>query len=397
MMRSLSAAGAKDNYRCRNAFDQVTPTLDQSSGMMSETFEWKRFGRLIRGSYRYRATLCWCTAFFLLVVAAHRASAATLSDYRHRISKAVTMVQDLQLARSHGDSPSEPARQAAMKSLRVLLPARETLLHEGRAMAIDNSWFHEDLDEYEKSIGSAERSNVVLAHIGERLLALGQRLDEKRLGTDNASKDEAKGRLAEILRRSEYNQKAAEGSAIARLWDRFLRWLASLFPKTKPIQPGSSRAISGIAQVLVIGVGLLGIAFLIWKFLPRYLRDRKRKKKPAREARVVLGERLEPDQTAADLLAQAEALARNGDLRAAIRKAYIAFLCELGDRKVISLAQHKTNRDYLNSVREKGSLHSTMRGLTNSFEVHWYGFVSPGENDWNDFRQRYQQALKTQG
>jgi hypothetical protein len=34
-----------------------------------------------------------------------------------------------------------------------------------------------------------------------------------------------------------------------------------------------------------------------------------------------------------------------------------------------------------------------MRGLTNSFEVHWYGFVPPGEHDWNDFRQKYQQAL----
>lgn len=370
MMRSLSAAGAKDNLKVSS--------------------------RLIQTFYSFPGTLCLGAAFFLLCLAPG-AGATTLSDYRHRLSEGVVAVQQLQLASPNGDSLREQSRQAAMKRLRVLLPAKEALLYEGRTIGIDNSWLHEDLDEYEKRLGSAERSNLVLTHIGERLLALGQRLDEKRIGTDSASKDEAKGRLAEILRRSEYNQKAAEGSAIGRLWDRFLRWLASLFPKTKPIQPGSSRAISWIAEVLVVGVGLLGIAFLIWKFLPRYLRDRKKKKKPAREARVVLGERLEPDQTAADLLAQAEALARNGDLRAAIRKAYIAFLCELGDRKVISLAQHKTNRDYLNSVREKGSLHSTMRGLTNSFEVHWYGFVSPGENDWDDFRRRYQQALKTQG
>lgn len=390
MMQSLSAAGTKDNCRCRNA-------VDQSSKKVRETSALKSSSRSIRARYRSRGALCLGAAFFLLCVVNYRAGAATLSDYRHRISRGVVAVQQLQLAYPNGNSLREQSRQVAVKQLRVLLPAQETILLEGRTIAVDNSWLHEDLNEYEKKIGSAERSNLVLTHIGERLLALGQRLDEKQLGTDSASKDEAKGRLAEILRRAEYNQKASEGSAIGRLWDRFLRWLASLFPKTKPIQPGSSRAISGIAQILVIGVGLAGIAFLLWKFLPRYLRDRKRKKKPAREARVVLGERLEPDQTAADLLAQAEALARNGDLRAAIRKAYIAFLCELGDRKVISLAQHKTNRDYLNSVREKGSLHSTMRGLTNSFEVHWYGFVSPGENDWNDFRQRYQQALKTQG
>ena len=114
-----------------------------------------------------------------------------------------------------------------------------------------------------------------------------------------------------------------------------------------------------------------------------------------REARIVLGENLEPDQTAADLLAQADALARTGDLRAAIRKAYIALLCELGDRKLISLAQHKTNRDYLYSVRDKVSLYSSLRKLTTSFELHWYGLVPAGENDWNDFRNDYHKTLRT--
>jgi hypothetical protein len=141
---------------------------------------------------------------------------------------------------------------------------------------------------------------------------------------------------------------------------------------------------------------MVAIAFLIWRFGPRLFQGR-RKKKTKREARIVLGERLEPDQTAADLLAQAETLARNGDLRAAIRKAYIALLCELGDRKIVSLAQHKTNRDYLNSVRDKISLYQSMRELTHSFELHWYGFVPVGENEWNDFRNRYRKIVAVDG
>ena len=320
---------------------------------------------------------------------------ATLSEYRHRVSEAIVTLQQLQPA-GHGEPSSrEQSRQASLARLRELLPAKETVLHEGQTIAIDNTWLHTGLDEYEKSFVSQTLNNEVLVHIGERLLSLGQQLDEMQKGTAAANnKDEDKGRLAEILRRPEYQQKPAEGSAIERLLQRFLRWLSGLFPKSPQIQPGSSRVFSGIAQLIVVAVSLAVIAFLVWKFVPGYLRNRTRKK-PKREARIVLGERLEPDQTAADLLAQAEALARNGDLRAAIRKAYIAFLCELGDRKVISLAQHKTNHDYLNSVRERASLHSSMRGLTNSFEVHWYGFVPAGENDWNDFRQRYQQALRT--
>jgi hypothetical protein len=108
----------------------------------------------------------------------------------------------------------------------------------------------------------------------------------------------------------------------------------------------------------------------------------------------VLGELLEPDQTAADLLAQAEALAKQGDLRAAIRKAYIALLCELGDRKIISLGQSKTNRDYLHAVRDKASLYASMRKLTNTFELHWYGFAPAAEADWTEFKKGYRLIIR---
>jgi hypothetical protein len=81
-------------------------------------------------------------------------------------------------------------------------------------------------------------------------------------------------------------------------------------------------------------------------------------------------------------------------LRAAIRKAYIAMLCELGDRKILSLAQYKTNRDYLNAVRDKGALYTSMRQLTNMFELHWYGFVPAGEADWDEFRSGYKKVFR---
>jgi hypothetical protein len=30
-----------------------------------------------------------------------------------------------------------------------------------------------------------------------------------------------------------------------------------------------------------------------------------------------------------------------------------------------------------------------MRGLTDSFERHWYGFANATENDWQEFRTGY--------
>jgi hypothetical protein len=101
----------------------------------------------------------------------------------------------------------------------------------------------------------------------------------------------------------------------------------------------------------------------------------------------VLGESVAADETAADLLTEAERLARAGDLRGAMRKAYIAVLCELGDRKILRLAPHKTNRDYLRALSDNARLFQTVQPLTNAYERHWYGLIPASETDWREFHQ----------
>jgi hypothetical protein len=339
-------------------------------------------------------TICFVVLMSFLCFA--RASAATFADYRYRVSEALALIEQLQGAYEAEDPSLQEHARTTIARVREELPAKENVTLDAQGVVVDNTWLHEELRDYEKTNNSKLQQTEALARIEERLRALDERLDELQRQKPAASdKDSDKGRLAEILRRPDFNKPATpENSALSRLWERFLRWLFSLFPTFKPITPGGSPFISGLAQIIVVLACLSAIAFLIWKFGPRYLSNRRGKKKPKREARIVLGERLEPDQTSADLLAQAELLARNGDLRAAIRKAYIALLCELGDRKVVSLAQHKTNRDYLNSVRERTTLYNSMRKLTSSFELHWYGFQPAAESDWREFRSGYQQALK---
>jgi hypothetical protein len=326
-------------------------------------------------------------------------SAATLSDYRTRLSQAASVIQQLETPDYYTDDSNQ--RDAlvanALARLRQLVPETENVTFNNQTIEVDNKWFHKALAQYEKKRSAGEHDADLIHSTREELRALIQRLDDMKAPKASDDKDANKARLAEILRRSEYDKSAPQESAIGRLWDQFMRWLSKLFPKIKPLQPGTGRSLSNIAQVIVIGLSIALIAFLAWKFLPRYLRSRRSKKKPQkREPRIVLGERLEADQTAADLLEQAEALARTGDLRSAIRKAYIALLCELGDRKVISLAQHKTNRDYLMSVRTRSALYESMRKLTFSFERHWYGFVQPAPTDWDEFRVGCRKAVATE-
>ena len=340
-------------------------------------------------------TICFAVLVSLACFA--RASAATLADYRHRVSAAIAVIEQLQAAYDDEDpSLREHLVITSVARIREELPAKETIQLNAQGVIVDNTWLHQALQDYEKTNNTRAQRADALARIAERLRALDERLEEvQRAKAAAGDKDGDKGKLAEILRRPDYNKPVTEeGSALGRLWDRFLRWLLSLFRVSKPMTRAPSPFLSGLIQVVLVVACLVGIALLIWKLAPRYLSNRRGRKKQKREARIVLGERLEPDQTSADLLAQAETLARNGDLRAAIRKAYIALLCELGDRKIVSLAQHKTNRDYLNSVRERARLYSSMRQLTTSFELHWYGFQPAAESDWAEFRAGYQQALK---
>ncbi|HMJ24726.1 MAG TPA: DUF4129 domain-containing protein [Pyrinomonadaceae bacterium] len=340
-------------------------------------------------------TLTICFVVLVTLVCCARAGAATLTDYRHRVSEAILAIGHLQNASEHDAFEREHFVTTSLARIREDLPTKETVTFNSQSIVVDNSWLDEDLQDYEKAGSTAAQRAEVLARIEQRLRAIDEQLEEI-LGGKSASndKDGDKGRLAEILRRSEFNKPAdPEGSAVGRLWDRFVRWIARFFRGPKPVARGGSPLIGMLAQILVVGVCVAGIVTLILKLGPRYLNNRRGRKKEKREARIVLGERLEADQTSADLLAQAEALARTGDLRAAIRKAYIALLCELGDRKIVSLAQHKTNRDYLNSLRERTRLYKFMWQLTSQFELHWYGFQPAVENDWKEFRSVYQQAL----
>ncbi len=316
--------------------------------------------------------------------------AIPLSSYHQNLKRAIESLEALNKLDDEATDLDEQFDESS-KTIRTILPEKETVEFAGDVYNVDNSWLHTSLDELN---GSEDRSHKV-KEILARLRALEARVAERQApGSLVNSKDEAKSRLENILKRPEYATGERGSNALFRLLQDFAKWLEGLFPK-RNINSGRAGFITTIAQVVVLALAALVIGFVL-KILVTWLLDRseKRKKPEKKKLRIVLGERLEPEATSIDLLAAAEAHARQGDLRAAIRKAYIAFLVELGDRHLISLAQHKTNRDYLNSLRSVPPLHSRMRGLTDSFERHWYGFEAVTPNDWQDFRAGYLAALE---
>ncbi|HEX6719019.1 MAG TPA: DUF4129 domain-containing protein [Pyrinomonadaceae bacterium] len=322
--------------------------------------------------------------------------AIPIAEYQQNLRRAITALDTLaQVDENETESDFNQRVKHTIEGVRRVLPQHQTIEAEAESCEVDNAWLHKSLDEIEKI--DADEQAQRITQVVETLRALEARVVERENpGRLSDSKEQAKSRLESILARPEYVAGAQGPNALVRLIQDIMRWLQKFLPKPRTINPGRVDLISLIAQILVIGAAVLVLVYVVKILLARFGRSGKVKTKKKREPRIVLGERLEPEATATDLLSEAEALARQGDLRAAIRKAYIALLVELGDRKLISLAHHKTNRDYLNSVRSIPQLHSHMRRLTDSFERHWYGFAGATANDWQDFRTGYLAALQSE-
>lgn len=347
----------------------------------------------------------WLPLLMTLLFGASAAAAMPLSRYEAQIHEAAVKLKAL-AEQAAADRPAEHAARTAatLEDVRRLVPVEETVEWEGGQVRVNNSWLAAELDAYDNMSPADPRRAGALARLSERLSALDEMLAElaapgvspaegKQPGAAKGSqKEQEKTRLESILRRDEYVERPPQKS----LWERFVEWLNRRFPGSGSLRPGQLSWLSFILLIVILSLAASAIGYAIWRLASLFGNRRTQLKLDKREARVVLGERVAPEQSAADLMREAEALAREGELRAAIRKAYVAALLELGDRKVITLAQHKTNHDYLRALREKRQLLGEMQKLTNSFENHWYGFQQATADDWTSFRAGYQRVMSNE-
>jgi hypothetical protein len=323
----------------------------------------------------------------------------TLADYRGRLESVEDTLQDLidytKEIKGGAIKRDTGYENTAISEMRKSIPLTEKIEWKGSAAETANRWLHDKLDLFQSESDTAKRL-VTLYETKERISALSKEVKElENPPVAGRTKDEDKQKLGEILQREEYKlPEKKEESLFQRWWREFTEWLDRVFPKTKaPEQSGAgSQSFSFILQILLYALVLGAIGFLIYRLAPSLFGKFGGRVKKTKKDRVILGERIAADESADSLFSDAERLAREGNLRGAIRKGYIALLCELSDRKLIGLAQHKTNRDYLRDVRNRGELYQDMNGLTNSFERHWYGFQSVENSDWDEFRQKFKRA-----
>jgi hypothetical protein len=160
-----------------------------------------------------------------------------------------------------------------------------------------------------------------------------------------------------------------------------------LFGST-PSPGGSSWDWVGAAKAVFVVLGTACAVLLGWALWRLF-------RKPPRPTAAVAVAQPAPDLRSENVVADQLpedgwlALARDhaarGELQLALRAAWLASLAHLGQRELLRIARHKSNRDYDRELRRRARAHLALLAAFDenllAFERAWYGRheVTPGD------------------
>jgi hypothetical protein len=341
---------------------------------------------------RSRTNQFYFVIIFLVSLCALRVSAqgrSTVDDYANRLDRAERSVKE---AIERNSKASELATR--MNEVKRLIPVSEEVEFNGDTTRVDNAWLHEAVDGAVKTEGDAERRLQMLGEISARLARLRQSVKSAQTAEGRASQDQH-SRLDDILARPEYQPEEERESTIA-IWIRHIKeFIARLLRQLlgRPSASAPQTGGAGLVMVLRALIFLVVAAALVFG-AAKLARRFQARQKPAdkAETREALGEEIPEYATAVDLFAMASELARQGEYRKAIRRTYIALLCDLDQRGKLRLGRSMTNRDYLDAMRSEQRIYPTFSVMTLAFERAWYGQTRATEDEFHNFVSLYQEA-----
>ena len=209
----------------------------------------------------------------LLLVLGAAVSAVTPEDYRSRIGQAAGRLKGLSEMSSKGDGSADAE---IIRTVKKLIPTNESIDWPGGTVETQNSWVGAELDRYAAE-RDADKAGQVLTGLVDRLTSLEMRIVEAAdAASSERSKDDDKQKLAEILKREEYQKPQPKEESLAERWWRVVReWIESVFPRPS-LPDGAPAAGVGSMQFafqILLYLAILGVvAFLVAKFAPLLFR-----------------------------------------------------------------------------------------------------------------------------
>jgi hypothetical protein len=173
------------------------------------------------------------------------------------------------------------------------------------------------------------------------------------------------------------------GKQFQAAFETVQEWVQKVLPDIEP-ESASSSSFLREADPLLLGLYLLcalGLSLAgIWIY--RTWRRRRRREKSTIEEVVVVPDLESEDVTADDLPADrwtdlAHDLLAKGEIRLALRALVLGALARLADDGYLKLARHKSNRDYLREIFQRGENLDDVKTALNdnitTMEGVWYG------------------------
>lgn len=176
---------------------------------------------------------------------------------------------------------------------------------------------------------------------------------------------------------------------VSKAISSFFRWLYKMFwklvellsPKVEEKEPTTLAGFSvpPMHSILIV-VAVVALALVAWAVVQKRRRE-KAKEVTARAVEAVPD--LHREDVTADQLPEerwlqlARELLEKGELRLALRAAYLGVLAHLGQRELLAIARHKSNLDYRRELARRAAQRRELVGAFEenvfSFEQAWYG------------------------
>jgi hypothetical protein len=194
-------------------------------------------------------------------------------------------------------------------------------------------------------------------------------------------------------------------------WNAFLNFLRKLWPSGLNLSPGTEkrgpwtlkdlRLWLTLVAVLTIGAGMV----LFWL---------RRRREAAAQLSIPLAIAPLPDLSDVAVASErsedewfslADRLEREGELRLALRSAYLGLLAGLAQREWLTIRRDRTNHDYLNeftrrwrrrpqaALEQRLEIPEQLRGSLRQFDRVWYGFHVPTRDAVAAYRQDQRELL----
>lgn len=305
-------------------------------------------------------------------------SPASFDDFARRVSESRRIA-----AESSANIESTAVASALAYEVESRFPPSERLTEASVTVRVDNTVVRA-LAARVSSPGGRTTRRERLEELDAYLASL-----QSAVGVGGRAVPEDPEALEALIAQSRLQGGSETQAWLRRLVERAGEWLAGLFEGVRGA-PGGTAVLVALEAVVAGGLLLL-LGYAVYAAVRNARNSTVRRPRAPRGAAVTAAESV----TAAeglppDALAHAEALARRGERRAAVRALFGGAARSLVLRGIAPDTGTRTNSELISDVSaRRPGLVPPLRELSSRFEVAWYGHVEPEPAGYDAAREAY--------